>query len=103
MEEFNHLLQQAAILKTEQLSVDRRRFDSYPEWYQHSMFANPETKNARHNFSGKDRILAAAAHKEEGNKQLAIGDFNFALLSYGDALGLFQWLENADPDWKKKV
>lgn len=103
MDEFNHLLQQAALLKTEQLAVDRRRFDRYPEWLQHSMFAGPEQRQLRAEATFADRIAAAEQFKLEGNRMLAAGEYNHALLSYGDSLGLFRWLENADPNWKKGV
>ena len=36
---FNVMMQQAAALKTSQMAVDRKKFDSWDEWYRHSLFA----------------------------------------------------------------
>jgi hypothetical protein len=104
MKEFNHILQQAAALKTEQLAVDRRGFDAYPEWYQHSMFASAEDRALRDTAPFAARMAAAQSYKAEGNEMMAKHkDFNYAHICYGNALGMFRWLQNADPNWKKKA
>lgn len=103
MKEFNHILQQAAALKTEQLAVDRRKFDSYPEWYQHSMFASAIDRDIRDTAAFEIRMQTAQAYKNNGTDALYQKDYNYALICYGQALGLFKWLKNSDAEWKKKV
>ena len=103
VDEFTHLLQQAAALKTEQLAVDRRKYDRFPEWYQHSMFAGEVDCNLRTNGTFEERLTAANEYKRCGNDSIATEDYSYAILCYGNALGLFFWLQNKDPNWKKKV
>lgn len=106
MDEFSHLLSQAAALKTEQLAVDRRRFDSYPEWFQHTMFASARDRDMREEGTFAERLAYAEERKKEGNGLIAQGtaeSLGAALLAYGSAAGMFRWLENCDGDWKKKV
>lgn len=102
MDEFSHLLQQAANLKTEQLSVDRRKYDSFSEWYQHSMFADENVKSQRF-LDFPTKLSYAVQYKESGNTFLHEEDYNSALIAYGNAIGLFIYLRNNDPNWKKKV
>ena len=100
--DFSEVLKRAAALKTDQLAVDRRRYDSYAEWYQHSMFTTDTAEELR---SGPfaERIQAAIDLKDEGNEHLKTDDYYKALHAYGAALALFRWLKNSNPDWKRKV
>ena len=48
---FNVLMQQAGKLKSKQGETFRSKYDKYPPWYQHSMFATEEHGISRQNAS----------------------------------------------------
>lgn len=56
---FNVLMQQACAIKSKQNEVFRRKFDSWPSWIQHSMFASEEVIHIRTNgtFQGIQMTL----------------------------------------------
>jgi hypothetical protein len=90
-------------MRSGQDSIFRRRYDAYPLWLQHSMF--PDEKCASYRLLPfRDKILAATALKEEGNKFMqSLSSYSDAIRLYEQALSVFEWLVNTDSDWKNKV
>ena len=44
---FNVMMQRAAAMRSKQGEIFRRRYDSWPPWYQHSMFAKDDIIKGR--------------------------------------------------------
>ncbi|TMW60864.1 hypothetical protein Poli38472_000906 [Pythium oligandrum] len=98
---FGDLMNKAVKLKTHQQAQLRTRFDSWPTYFQHSMFMQESVLSQRDkNFP--DRIEAAEAMKSSGNDHFSKGDFDEAVAEYEKALAVFKYAENTDPGWKKK-
>ena len=114
---FQVLMQRAASMKSKQGEVFRRKYDSWPAWYQHSMFAKDDIIEARtFSFTGSmihilndvfviitERMDFAMSCKTKGNNSLKENDIYDAMHEYERALSLFRWIENTKDDWKKKV
>ena len=98
---FNVLMQQAGKMKSKQGEVFRKKYDSYPLWYQHSMFSNEEVLEAR-TLEYEERMKAAVVMKSRGNKSLQDGELYDAMHDYERALAVFNWIENLKEDWKRK-
>ena len=98
---FNVLMQQAVAMKTARHAVDRRRFDSLPRFRQNSMFATDEMKGFRA-LGFQDRMAAAVRLKEEGTALFKGGAERFveAGLRYENAVAVFRYFENLNPNWK---
>lgn len=98
---FHVLMQQAVHLKSQEVDSKRRRFLSWPEHLQHSLFhADAETAALR-GRALEDRVAAAEVQKEQGNTFLEQDSPWEAVHAYESALGLFRWVESRDPDWQK--
>jgi hypothetical protein len=54
---FQVMMQRAATLRSKQGEVFRRRYDSWPLWYQHSMFSKEDVIEAR-KFTYKGPYIA---------------------------------------------
>jgi hypothetical protein len=99
---FSVLMQQAATLKQKQQETFRRKYDSWPSWYQHTMFSSPDIILVR-NGSFEDMKLCALNYKVKGNDLLKKLEFHEALTDYEKSLSVFQWVENTAENWTKKV
>lgn len=64
--DIQEIMKQAAYLKGEQMKSERKNFDRYPCYIQHSIYyyENPEIKECE---SLKDKINLANQYKSEGN------------------------------------
>ena len=99
---FPVLLQQAAALKASRQAPLRKKFDSWPRWYQSSLFSAEDVVQARvAEFS--QRMAFAMDCKQQGNNYFIANEFYEAMNAYERALAVFFWAEPTDPDWKKKV
>jgi tetratricopeptide (TPR) repeat protein len=98
---FNVLMQQAGKLKSKQGEVFRAKYDKYPPWYQHSMFATEEILEARAMEFPK-RLEIALAYKEKGSASLKVGELYDAMHDYERSLSIFTWIENLKDNWKKQ-
>jgi len=65
------------------------------------VFAKEEIIKARTMEYGQ-RMAVAQEMKNKGNDSLNCGDAMDANHCYEQALAVFKWAENTDPDWKKK-
>ena len=99
---FNEIMQQAVKLKGAQQAKERPKFDSYPKFYQNSMFATDEISEARQ-LPMHDRIAKCRAMKEEGNKLFREKSYFDCTMKYERALSIFKYIENTCEGWKKKV
>eukprot|EP00965_Chrysotila_dentata_P082528 2724444-Pleurochrysis_carterae.AAC.1 len=64
--EFGSMMQHAIKLKGAQMEAERRRFDSWPEFFQSTMWMRGEPLELR-KLPLKQRLPAAVAIKEKGN------------------------------------
>lgn len=98
---FNVLMQQAGKLKSKQGEVFRRKYDSFPLWYQHSMFSNEGVNRAR-SKKFDERFKEALEYKEKGNESMKNNELYDAMHDYERALSIFTWIENLKEDWTRK-
>lgn len=77
--DFQEIMKQAAYLKGEQLKSERKNFDHYPCYIQHSLYYydNPQIKECQ---SLKDRINLANQFKLEGNNLFHVYNIIFIKL-----------------------
>mmetsp|Transcript_18241 Transcript_18241/g.37203 ORF Transcript_18241/g.37203 Transcript_18241/m.37203 type:complete len:568 (+) Transcript_18241:142-1845(+) len=99
---FSVLMNQAVKMKTAQQATYREKFDSWPRYYQNSIFASDEVKAARDNPSFEEKMKFAESLKSEANELLNANKLLDANHKYEQALSVFVWAENTDPDWKNK-
>ena len=100
---FDVIMQQAAKLKTEQLAVNRRKYDSYPMWYQHSLFSIDDVIEARNTLDFPNLYKYGLELKERGNAEFKDDNMLGAMNEYEKSLSLFKWLRPLREDWKKRV
>ena len=100
---FSVLTKQAVALKAARLAPLRSVYDSYPRFYQNSIFPNEDVVNSRCFGTFEERLNAASKLKERGNEQFHQPNFADALLQYEKACAVFKYLENTNPNWKSEV
>ncbi|GLD91948.1 hypothetical protein PINS_up000481 [Pythium insidiosum] len=98
---FGDLMSKAVKLKGYQQAQLRTRFDSWPQYFQHSMFMQESVTSVR-DKPFEERIACAEAMKAKGNEHFSSGDIEEAVAEYEKALAIFKYAENMDPGWKKK-
>jgi len=94
-------MQQAVKMKTAQSAPDRNKFDTWPRFYQNSIFAKDEVIAAR-KMEFLERKDFCEKMKVLGNGSLEKGDMMDANHCYEQALAVFKFAENTNPDWKNK-
>ncbi|GMI07190.1 hypothetical protein TrRE_jg4931 [Triparma retinervis] len=94
-------MDQAVKMKTADQAIFRSKFDKWPRFYQNSVFAGDVVKEARGMAFGP-MLSEAEKLKALGNGALGEGDFMKANHCYEQALSVFKYAENVDPDWKSK-
>ena len=68
---FNVMFQQAAALRQDRQAIFRKKFDSYPIWYQHSYF-NAEQLKEFHESDDYNALMKEGLRlKESGNNLIA--------------------------------
>ena len=100
---FDVVMQQAAKLKTEQLAVYRRKYDTFPLWYQHSLFSVDYIIRARDTFEFEELHRFGLELKKSGNEDYEAENIHGAINYYEKVLSLFKWLKPTREDWKKRV
>ena len=98
---FQGLMQQAVKLKTAQQSTMRGWFDGLPQFYQHSLYANEE-QLAWRSLPFAEKIQQAQALKSEADMALRSGNKQDASYKYELSIGIFRYLYNTNPEWKKR-
>jgi tetratricopeptide (TPR) repeat protein len=98
---FGDLLNKAVKLKGHQQAQLRPRYDSWPSYFQHSMFMQESVLSVRPK-PFPERIQAAEAMKTKGNDNFSQGNLEEAVAEYEKALAVFKYIINKDPEWKKK-
>ena len=99
--DFGRLIQQAAKLKGHQMKQERKKYEKWPAYLQHTMFREPELKPIR-DSPFADRLAKANEQKSEGNDMFKADNPDDAMSAYEKALGIFRWVTNKEEDWKKK-
>ncbi len=102
--DFGQLMQQAAAIKTEQVKADRRKYESSPQWLQHSLFQCIDTQvaAARAEPCVEERVEIAQRFKEAGNDLFRRGDWVQANDKYERCVGCFWYISTTNKDWKKR-
>lgn len=99
---FSILMQQAAALRTSRQAPLRKKYDSWPRWYQSSLFSKDDVICVR-SLKFEQKLTFASDCKVQGNNFYLNDDIYEAMNAYERALAVFSWAEPTDPDWKKKV
>ena len=86
-------MQQAVKMKGASQAALKTIFDSYPTFYQNSMFAKDDVKDAR-NAPFDEKMAAAQKFKGEGNKLFSERNYYEAELQYEKTLSVFKYLLN---------
>ncbi|OQS05952.1 hypothetical protein THRCLA_01972 [Thraustotheca clavata] len=98
---FGNLMAEAVKLKGAQQAQLRPLWDSWPQYFQHSMFMTEPIVSFREK-SFDERIEAANEIKTKGNDFFMEKQYEEAVGQYEMALAIFKYCENTDPGWKKK-
>jgi hypothetical protein len=99
--EFGQLIQQAAKMKGAQMAKDKRRFETWPKYLQHTMY-NQEKLSEIRALPAEERLARASEMKEEGNELLKQRRYDDAMNVYEKAIGVYYYVQNRESDWKKK-
>eukprot|EP00581_Thalassiosira_minuscula_P006810 CAMPEP_0183707542 /NCGR_PEP_ID=MMETSP0737-20130205/4090_1 /TAXON_ID=385413 /ORGANISM="Thalassiosira miniscula, Strain CCMP1093" /LENGTH=391 /DNA_ID=CAMNT_0025935239 /DNA_START=1004 /DNA_END=2176 /DNA_ORIENTATION=+ len=97
---FSVLMDRAVKLKSSQTAHQREKYDAFPSWLKNTVWPNEDVNNARKLEVFSDRLAAATIMKEEGNAAFRSGRLSDAMSKYENALSVFQFLENTNPNWK---
>jgi len=97
--EFSRLMQDAVAIKSAQLSKLRKKFDSWPQFHQAGLYYCESFKDFRLDSLEK-KLQLFQAKKAEGSDFVNSGEFQKALHRYEEALTVFRWVENANPNWR---
>lgn len=98
---FADLMTKAVKLKGAQQAQLRTQFDSWPQYFQHSLFMQESVVTVR-SKPFPERIASAEDMKAVGNAHFNAEAYEEAVAEYEKALAVFKYLENKDPGWKKK-
>ena len=98
---FGELIQQAAKMKGAQMAKDKRRFETWPKYLQHTMYNQEKLAEVRA-LPDDERLAEAAKMKAEGNELLKQQQYQDAMNVYEKALGVYYYVQNRESDWKKK-
>jgi len=99
--EFGSMMQTAMKIKGHQMEQDRRRFETWPQFFQNSMWMQGPALELRQ-LPPSERLPGATSLKEAGNELFKLKKWGQAVDQYEQALGSFKWAKQLDPDWKKK-
>lgn len=100
--DFQTLLQQAAALKAYSQRPFRRRYDSYPVWYQNTAHASDTLIEIRESKDSSRILTFATESKIRGNALFKSQLYDEASIEYENALGVFKWLHHLDEQWQTK-
>jgi len=95
------LLGQAVKLKSAQEKPLRKVFDSFPTFYQNSIFSGQDVVDIRA-LGFEERLEAADKLKVLGNSHAKDGSHVESLNHYEMALSVFKWIKNTNPRWKNE-
>ena len=101
---FNELLQEAAKIKGAQMATMRTEFDSWPSFFQNTLFHGQSidiVKEGR-KLPCKERLESAKKVKDEGTAFFKKLDFNSACTKYEYAIAMVHYVYPNRDDWKKR-
>lgn len=101
MESFQEIMQQAVKIKDAQMKTLRTRFDAWPSFIQNTLFPDKAHVGYR-TLPYAERLLAANRLKEKGNKFFKEEKWDDAQKTYEQAVGVFYYATNKNPNWKKE-
>ncbi len=114
---FSVLLSQAVKLKSAQDATLKCKFESFPTFYQNSIYPRDDVKRARGDDSSggggtrnnnivlsfEQRMENAMSFKQCGNVNYQHGKYSDAMVNYEKAMAVFRYLVNTNPNWKNEV
>jgi len=100
--EFGQMTKHAMGIKSSQMEQDKRKFESYPQYLQNSMWMHNEQCLELRKLQVGERLPGAAKLKEQGNEFFRKQAYASAIECYEAALGAFRYLKQLDPEWKSK-
>ena len=101
---FQGMMQEAVKIKEEQMKKERRIWDRFPAYFQHTLFhgESDEKVKAGRKLAPAEQLGVAEEFKQEGNDAYKANNFKLAMEKYERALALLWYYEAVDPEWKKK-
>lgn len=98
----NEIIQQAVKLKTAQQHHYRTEYETWPVYYQHSLFISQDEQiqQLHENDDFKQKMDAAMAIKDKGNAFYASKDYPEAGGQYEKAMAIFKYVITTDKEWK---
>ena len=100
--EFGNIMQHAMKIKGHQMDQDRKKFETWPQFLQNSMWERNEEALRLRQLPAPERLEGAQALKEQGNEHFKAQRYADAIEHYEAAVGSFRYAKQLDPDWKKK-
>ena len=99
---FQDYFQQAALLRQHSQAPFRRRYDSFPPWYQSTLYASDEICAVRSCEDLEEILDFCYKAKTRANSLYTQENYIDAKFEYEQILGMFNYLVPTDPDWQKK-
>jgi hypothetical protein len=102
MDSFDNILKVASHIKSYQLSFDKKKFDSLPEFYKTGLYYSDGLIDIiTSNFNTKKESFNKL--KEEGIAKLKENNFDDAIYLFCKCLCIFKYIRSSIKDWKKEA
>ena len=96
--DFQNLLNQAAQIKSYQMSLERKQFDKLPDFYKEGLYNYSSLKNIYiQSFSIKKYTYESIKHK--GIKHLNLKQYDNALEQFIKCICVFKYIKSSNPKW----
>ena len=96
--DFNNLLNQAAQIKSYQMSLERKQFDKLPEFYKEGLYNYSSLKNI-YNQSYKIKKYTYESIKYKGVKHLNLKQYDNALEQFIKCICVFKYIKCSNAKW----
>jgi hypothetical protein len=96
--DFNNLLNQAAQIKSYQMSLERKQFDKLPEFYKEGLYNYSSLKNI-YNQSYHIKKYTYESIKYKGVKHLNLKQYDNALEQFIKCICVFKYIKCSNAKW----
>ena len=96
--DFNNLLNQAAQIKSYQMSLERKQFDKLPEFYKEGLYNYSSLKNI-YKQSYPIKKYTYESIKDKGIKHLNLKQYENALEQFIKCLCVFKYIKSSNTKW----
>ena len=96
--DFNNLLNQAAQIKSYQMSLERKQFDKLPEFYKEGLYNYSSLKNI-YNQSYQIKKYTYESIKYKGVKHLNLKQYDNALEQFIKCICVFKYIKSSNAKW----